>query len=65
MFYVIYKIAVDMELYKINIIISHRKLCFLYIVYEWIKVASLINLAHHKSNVFAVQIQVCNLNKCI
>ena len=54
-----------MELYKINIIISHRKLCFLHIVYEWIKVASLINLAHHKSNSFAVQIQVCNLNKYI
>ena len=33
---------------KQNIIISHHKLCFLYIVYEQIKVASLINLAHHK-----------------
>ena len=38
-----------MEPYKINIIISHHKLCFLFIAYERIKVASLINLAHHKS----------------
>ena len=38
-----------MELYKIKIIISHHKLCFLYIVYERIEVASLINLAHYKS----------------
>ena len=32
-----------------NIIISHHKSCFLFIVSERIKVASLINLAHHKS----------------
>ena len=44
-------------IYKINIIISHHKSCFLFIVYERIKVASLINLAHHKS-IFFVQIQV-------
>ena len=40
-----------MELYKINIIISHHKSCFEFIVYERIKVASLI-----KSNFVGVQI---------
>ena len=44
-------------IYKINIIISHHKSCLLFIVYERIKVASLINLVHHKS--FFFQTQVC------